>query len=68
MLRNGTVQSNGQIYPLYERAAYQVQVIGQIDAGAVETAESLKTELLSVLEQYGVGVKVNPVMVLEAGK
>jgi len=53
---------------LYERAAYQVQVIGQIDAGTVKNAESLKTELLSVLEQYGVGVKVNPVMVLEAGK
>ena len=64
MLQNGTTTAHGRTWPLFERPAFSVDVVGSIDRDSVESAETLANELRAVLDKYGVGVKVVPVNVL----
>lgn len=60
----GTTAAHGRVWPLYERPAFNVDVLGSIDATTVESAEAVASELRSVLDKYGVDVRVYPVNVL----
>jgi hypothetical protein len=64
--QNGTMAAHGHVWPIYERAAFSVDVVGSIDADSVDSAggaEVIAAELRAVLDKYGVGVKVSPVAV-----
>lgn len=60
----GTIQAHGRTWPTYERPAFSVDVVGQIDAKEVESAEQVAVELRAALDRYGVTVRVYPVNVL----
>lgn len=61
----GTSHAHGRTWPLYERDAFSVEVVGQVDANDIKSAESLAAELRAVLDRYGVTVRVYPVKVME---
>lgn len=64
-VQNGTTEAHGRTWPLYQREAFSVEVVGSIDAGDFESAELLQRELHDLLNRYGVKVRVTPVLVLE---
>jgi hypothetical protein len=64
VLQNGTTTAHGRTWPMFERPAFTVDVVGSIDRDSVESAETLAIELRAVLDRYGVEVKVTPVIVL----
>lgn len=60
----GTNEERGRTWPMYETPAFSVDVVGHIDAKDVESAEQIAAELRTVLDRYGVEVKVSPVNVI----
>lgn len=64
LTRNGTTEAHGRTWPMYEHEAFSVEVLGNIEASSVESAEDIRTELEAVLSKYGVTVRVYPVLVL----
>jgi hypothetical protein len=65
MIQNGTRQAYGRVWPVYERPAYDIEIVGAVDAESVESAEHLENELREVLDKYGLTVKVQRVLVQE---
>lgn len=61
MKRNGITTAHGRTWPMYERKAYTVEILGNV---LPECAESLKAELLAIGERYGLTPKVRPLTVL----
>lgn len=61
----GTVSAHGHEWPLYERPAFGVDIVGHIDAKDLGSPEVLAAELRTVLGRYGVTVRVYPVTVNE---
>lgn len=64
-VQNGTTEAHGRTWPLYQREAFSVEVVGSIDASDFDSAELLQRELHVLLNHYGVEVRVTPVLVLE---
>jgi hypothetical protein len=64
-IQTGTLQAHGRTWPLYQRAAFQVEVIGTVDAASGDDAEALAGALRDVLDKHGVEVRVKPVSVSE---
>lgn len=64
MIQNGTHQSHGRTWPLYQQEAFSVEVMGTINAQDFESAELLQRELHELLDRYGLKVRVVPVLVL----
>ena len=65
LVQNGTCTAHGRTWPMYERQAFSVDVVGTIDAQDAESAEQIASELRAVLDKYDVTVKVEPVSVFE---
>jgi hypothetical protein len=59
--RNGETRAHNRTWPMYHRDAYNVEVVGSIEAHSAESAEQLRSELEEVLGRHGVTVRVYPV-------